>query len=521
MGDKSPQKQIKIGNLTVKLNPNNQQKNRREVNYDRNYYYKSNDRYNDRNNDRYNERNNDRYNERERRKDKESDRERERERERERNKYQYDNRNYNLEREKTHKINDNDNNRYNKKNEYDNRKEKYNKNYNKSKSRSKSGSRHKHSYNRNNHSRSRSKSNSHHKNYSTEQNNKNNQIENSNKNYNNINKDNNVSKNNTNNAQINNNNMNISGNFNNNTNNNSNLPNNPTNNMGFMNPINQNIFNNYINSEFFKRLYQMNNRQGNNNTNNIIVPIGIPVNYFYNPNLSNMNQLNKINNNNNQTNNNNNAQTNNQNQNQNQSIKEKEKEKEEPSNTILITDLDTNITKDTLEDIFREKCLKLQISMPIDIRIVEALNIAYIIFPSVTSCVIVYNSLVNKKILINGKYFPVQFSPNLTSKYSNNRDTLTYVTQISSNTSLTTSMETTVHEDWYCVYCDSKNFSRRTVCFKCQKPKSINCRVVPVIKQKKIILGANGEILPNNSIIIQGKQIQYSNEGEVFIFLLI
>ena len=43
----------------------------------------------------------------------------------------------------------------------------------------------------------------------------------------------------------------------------------------------------------------------------------------------------------------------------------------------------------------------------------------------------------------------------------------------------------------------------------------------PVIKQKKIILGANGEILPNNSIIIQGKQIQYSNEGEVFIFLLI
>ena len=44
MGDKSPQKQIKIGNLTVKLNPNNQQKNRREINYDRNYYYKNNDR---------------------------------------------------------------------------------------------------------------------------------------------------------------------------------------------------------------------------------------------------------------------------------------------------------------------------------------------------------------------------------------------------------------------------------------------------------------------------------------------
>ena len=197
--------------------------------------------------------------------------------------------------------------------------------------------------------------------------------------------------------------------------------------------------------------------------------------------------------------------------------KEKEREKEEPSNTILITDLDTNITKEILEDIFHEKCLKLQISLPSDIRLVEALNIAYIIFPSITSCVVVYNSLLNQKILINGKYYPVQFSPNLTQKYNNNRDTLTYVTQISSNTNLTTSMETTIHEDWYCIYCNSKNFSRRIVCFKCQKPKSINCRVVPVIKQKKIILGKNGEILPNNSIIIQGKQIQCSNEGEVFI----
>ena len=288
--------------------------------------------------------------------------------------------------------------------------------------------------------------------------------------------------------------------------------NNNNNNMGYMNQMNQNFFNNYINSEFFKKFYQINQLK-NNNTNNIIVPIGIPVNYFFNPNLNNMNQMNKPNNINNQTNNN--SQNNSQTQNQNKA------QKEEPSNTILITDLDTNITKETLEEIFRDKCIKLQVSMPIDIRLVEALNIAYIIFPSVTSCVIVYNSLINQKILINGKYFPIQFSPNLTQKYSNNRDTLTYVTQISSNTSLTTSMETTVHEDWYCVYCDSKNFSRRTVCFKCQKPKSINCRVVPVIKQKKIILGANGEILPNNSIIIQGKQIQSSNEGEVFILLLI
>ena len=495
MGDKSPQNQIKIGNLTVKLDPNNQQKNRRESNYERNYY-RSNDR-NYGSNDRYNDRHN--------------DRDRDRDRDRERNKYQNDSKNYN------NKKNYDDNRYLNKRKDYDydDRREKY-KNYkNKSHSNSVSGSKQRHSHNRNHHSRSRSRSrsrtHSHHnfpnrnKNYN-EQGNKNNQNDkkNSSNNNNNVNdsqsKSNNADNNSLNNNMINNNNLN-------------------NNNMGYINPN----FMNY--NEFFKKFYQINQLKNNSQNANIIVPIGIPVNYFFNPNLNNMNnnnQMNKINNANNQINNNNNnnyIQNNNhtqiQNNNQNQA------QKEEPSNTILITDLDTNITKDTLEDIFREKCLKLQISMPIDIRLLEALNIAYIIFPSVTSCVTVYNSLVNQKILINGKYFPIQFSPNLTQKYSNNRDTLTYVTQISSNTSLTTSMETTVHEDWYCVYCDSKNFSRRTVCFKCQKPKSINCRVVPVIKQKKIILGANGEILPNNSIIIQGKQVQYSNEGEVFIFLLI
>ena len=444
MGDKSPQNQIKIGNITVKLNPNNQQKNSRDSNYEKNYH-RGNDR-NSGSNDRYKDRSN----------------------ERERNRYQ------------------NDNNRYaNKKNEYDNKRDKYNKKY---KNNSHSPSKHRHSHHHSR-SRSRDRDHSHHNNQNKYYNT--NEQGNTNNNQNNNNLNNNNPQNN-NNAQ----NVNMT-----NAVPNKNIQNNINNNMAFMNPMNQNYLNNY--NEFIKQFYQMSGLK-NNNVNNIIVPIGIPVNYFYNSNFNNMNQMNKNNNINNQNKNNN--QTNNQNQ------------KEEPSNTILITDLDTNITKETLEDIFRDKCLKLQISMPVDIRLVEALNIAYVIFPSITSCVIVYNSLLNQKILINGKYFPVQFSPNLTQKYSNNRDTLTYVTQISSNTSLTTSMETTVHEDWYCVYCDSKNFSRRTICFKCQKPKSINCRVVPVIKQKKIILGANGEILPNNSIIIQGKQIQYSNEGEVFIF---
>ena len=448
MGDKSPQNQIKIGNITVKLNPNNQQKTNRDSNYEKNYH-KGNDR-NSGSKDRYKERSN----------------------ERERNRYQ------------------NDNNRYmNKKNEYDNKRDKYNKKY---KNNSHSPSKHRHSHHHSR-SRSRDRDNSHHNNQNKYYNM--NEQGNINNNQNNNNLNNNNPQNNNNAPNVNMTNTIPNKNFQNNINNN---------NMAFMNPMNPNYLNNY--NEFIKQFYQMSGLK-NNNVNNIIVPIGIPVNYFYNSNFSNMNPMNKNNNMNNQNKNNN--QTNNQN-NQNQ--------KEEPSNTILITDLDTNITKETLEDIFRDKCLKLQISMPVDIRLVEALNIAYVIFPSITSCVIVYNSLLNQKILINGKYFPVQFSPNLTQKYSNNRDTLTYVTQISSNTSLTTSMETTVHEDWYCVYCDSKNFSRRTICFKCQKPKSINCRVVPVIKQKKIILGANGEILPNNSIIIQGKQIQYSNEGEVFIF---
>ena len=153
--------------------------------------------------------------------------------------------------------------------------------------------------------------------------------------------------------------------------------------------------------------------------------------------------------------------------------------------------------------------------MPIDIRIIEALGTAYIIFPSTTNCVIVFNSLQNNKININNKFYSVNFSPNLVQN-SYNRDTMTYVKEIDTDPFMKASMETTVHEDWYCVYCDCKNFSRRVVCFKCQKPKTLNCRVVPVIKQKKIILGKNGEILPSTSIIVQGNQVKFSDEGEVF-----
>lgn len=457
MGDRSPTEQYRIGNFTVKLKSNNQQKNKREYSHEKNIFknfHRSGDnRYNDR--------------------------------------YYKDNNNFSNKR-----------NNY----DYDNRREQYYKNHrNKSSSNSRSQSRHKYTHHKNHNSRSRSHSNKH--NYKTNNNHpETNYIKPTSNNNTQLNQ--NIKTNNTNQNNTNNNN-----NINNNLNNMSNM----NNNQMFMNmsQFNQNYINNY--NEFLQKLYQAqnqnninnnNNNTQNNNSNKIFVPIGIPMNYFFNPNF-NKNFTQNTNNNNNTTNNN--IPDKNQNKSSNQN------KKEEPSNTILITDLDTNINKDTLEEIFRDKCLQLQISMPIDIRLIEALNVAYIIFPSVTSCIAVYKSLLNQKILINGKYFPIQFAPNLTQNYGNNRDTMTYVTQISSNSSLTRSMETTVHEDWYCVYCDSKNFSRRTVCFKCQKPKSINSRVVPVIKQKKIILGANGEILPNNSIIVQGKQIQYSNEGEVFI----
>ena len=418
MGDKSPKNQYKIGNLTVKLNPNNnnnQQKIRKESNYD---YYKDN---------------------------------------------RYDNR-YN--------------NKYNK-----GRYKDYNKDYN-------YHNRNKNNYRYKSRSRSRSRSKSKNKIYFQ------------NKNNNKINKSKSKSKSKSK-EHKNNNSKELKDTTSTNNNSGNKINNNNNNQFMQMNQMYQNYFNNYMNmnKDYFKNFCQMNNINPNN-SNNVFIPVGIPINYFYKQNNNN-----KIpqNNNNNQNNNN---------------INQKEKEKEEPSNTILITDLDTNITKEILEEIFHEKCLKLEISLPIDIRLIEALNIAYVIFPSITSCVVVYNSLINQKLLINGKYYPIQFSPNLTQKYNNNRDTLTYVTQISGDKNLTTSMETTIHEDWYCIYCNSKNFSRRIVCFKCQKPKSINCRVVPVIKQKKIILGKNGEILPNNSIIIQGKQITCSNEGEVFIINL-
>ena len=194
----------------------------------------------------------------------------------------------------------------------------------------------------------------------------------------------------------------------------------------------------------------------------------------------------------------------------------------EPSNTLLISNLGADINKEILDDIFREKCIELQTSVPEDIRLIESLGIAYIIFPSIPVCTLVYECL-KGKILINGNYYYLNFTPNLTNNNftGNPHESVTYVTHINKANNFQTSMETTVHEDWYCEYCDCKNFSRRTLCFKCKKPKTINCRIAPVIKQKTTVIGENGAIPPSTSIIVKGEVIKNSNEAEVKIIYLI
>jgi RNA recognition motif-containing protein len=189
----------------------------------------------------------------------------------------------------------------------------------------------------------------------------------------------------------------------------------------------------------------------------------------------------------------------------------------EPSNTFLLSNLGPDINNEILEDIFREKCLEAETSMPEDIRFIESLNLAYIIFPSISVAMKLYEKL-NGKIIINGSPYNLSYTPN-TQQINNNRESITYVTHLIDNNSYTTSMETTVHEDWYCEYCDCKNFSRRVACFKCKRPKTLNCRIAPVIKQKTTIVGENGKIPPSTSLMVRGDSIKDSNEGEVSLII--
>ena len=341
--------------------------------------------------------------------------------------------------------------------------------------------------------------------YSKINNNLNTEINNNNSNNNNLNNNNNLYINNNNNLYnniINNNNNIINNNYNNNNNNNNLINNNNNNNL--INNNNNNIIDN--NNNIIDN--NNNNIINNNNNLNTIYPLQnfqypptypFPQNfqsYLTQPNflptfpqISNYYPSENLN-----------------------SLKE-------PSNTLLISNLGADINKEILDDIFREKCIELQTSVPEDIRLIESLGIAYVIFPSIPVCTFVYECL-KGKILINGNYYYLNFTPNLTNNLNgNSHDSVTYVTHINKANNFQTSMETTVHEDWYCEYCDCKNFSRRTLCFKCKKPKTINCRIAPVIKQKTTVMGENGAIPPSTSIIVKGEVIKTSNEAEVKIFI--
>ncbi len=570
MGDKSPVTEYNIGGITVKLRPNptnqiiSSSKNYRKssgsigsdnCNYknfhrDKNYY---NNKYYQRNNDNRedwnNNRNNEYHNYYNNNYNKFNNEKRNTEEKNYHHRHHYENDNHDN-KEKDRNISDKDNRRNNRENrekrefteyrdkEYkyiDKREDSYSRenynHHNKEREREKHHSHRKKNrdeYSLKSKSRSLSKSRLRSRSNSKKQN------ENINNNINKRNIDNSNTNNNTNNnEQINNNcinnnsslpiikdtnnnfyylvmgnpmflnsNNNISANNNNNTNNKNNTNNPITNNINNLKNFSPIMFIpnlNYSNNNSNLNFSNQNNTIGhfyNNKTQAKLTPTNnSPSNTF--SNLLKDNQVNPSSTQNNQ--------------------------EEEPSNTLLITEIDPYISKDILEDVFREKCLDLETSLPIDIHLIEALNSAYIIFPSVSVCITVYNSLPDHQISINSRLYPVQYSPNLTQNRTYARDSMTYVTEVETKegAQVQTSMETTVHEDWYCVYCDFKNFCKRQVCFKCQRPKTLNCRVVPVIRQKKTIIGKNGEILPSTSLIVIGSQIKVSDEGEVFIYYIL
>lgn len=129
------------------------------------------------------------------------------------------------------------------------------------------------------------------------------------------------------------------------------------------------------------------------------------------------------------------------------------KQEKEMSNTLMITQLGPDINLNILEDVFREKCLDCQTSMPEDIKFMESIRLAYIIFPSTAAASKVYDSL-NGLIYINGNYYQVDYTPNVMNYNinSSNKAPLTYVQSVSDLNAFTTALETTVHEDWICEF---------------------------------------------------------------------
>ena len=126
----------------------------------------------------------------------------------------------------------------------------------------------------------------------------------------------------------------------------------------------------------------------------------------------------------------------------------------ELSNTLMVSNLGPGINLSIIEDVFSEKCLELQTSMPEDYRFIDSLRVAYVIFPSTSAAAKIYEIL-GGLIYINGNNYSMDFTPNLSSNnltQNLNKTSVTYVTSVTDKSALTTSMETTVHEDWICEF---------------------------------------------------------------------
>ena len=108
-----------------------------------------------------------------------------------------------------------------------------------------------------------------------------------------------------------------------------------------------------------------------------------------------------------------------------------------------------------LEEVIRDRCLDIQTSMPDDIRLIDSLRVAYLIFPSIPVATKVYEKL-NGSIYINNQNYKIDYTPNLANNHymnpNQNKTSITYITNISDSSSYTTAMETTVHEDWICEF---------------------------------------------------------------------
>ena len=129
-----------------------------------------------------------------------------------------------------------------------------------------------------------------------------------------------------------------------------------------------------------------------------------------------------------------------------------QKPEKELSNTLMVSELGPYINLTVLEEVFNEKCMQLQTSMPEDIRFLESLRAAYVIFPSIPVAVKVYEST-GGVIYINGNNYRMEYTPNFNNNFNHTTNkSITYIRNTSESSPFTTAMETTVHEDWICEF---------------------------------------------------------------------